>query len=438
MSSIARTAATGGALDPEFLAWQTSLPVDRRLLEVDIAGSVAHVEGLVAGGLLTRQEADTLQAALRSLPGKVARGEVELPAEEDVHMAVEVWLRATVGEVADKLHTGRSRNDQVATDLKLWTRAAINRVLEALERLDAGLDAWIEAQGDLPMPAYTHRQVAIPVLARLWIEAALREPLARDRRLLAVVEDEIAESPLGAGAIGGNTLPIDPWVPARELGFASPPRNPLDAVGSRDHALTLGFCCARIGQHLARFCADVIELSSDSLVRLGGAVACGSSMMPHKRNPDLFELVRAQAALRQGELVALMTTFHGLGTGYHRDFQQDKQLIFASVDGTVDCLKMITLGLSQLELLGDRCREALERGDSIATDLTEHLVAEGTPFRVAYQQIGALVATQRAKHKRLVELTGEDLDAAKLPRSLLEQLDVGASARKRAARYLRK
>ncbi|HLT40006.1 MAG TPA: argininosuccinate lyase [Enhygromyxa sp.] len=435
MSSIARTAATGGALDPEFLAWQTSLPVDRRLLEVDVAGSVAHVEGLVAGGLLSREEGDTLQAALRSLPGKVARGEVELPLEEDVHMAVEVWLRATVGELADKLHTGRSRNDQVATDLQLWIRAAIGRLLEALELLDARLDHWIAAHGEIAMPAYTHRQVAIPVLARLWIGAALREPLARDRRLLAVVEDEIADSPLGAGAIGGNTLPIDPWVAARELGFAGPPRNPLDAVGSRDHALTLAFACARIGQHLARFCADVVELASDGLVTLGGAVACGSSMMPHKRKPDLFELVRGQAALRQGELVALLTTFHGLGTGYHRDFQQDKQVIFASVDGTVDCLKMIALGVDHLELLADRCKLALEHGDAIATDLTEHLVAHGTPFRVAYRQIGALVASQRAQGKRLVELSGEDLDAAGLPRSLLEQLDVIASAGKRAARY---
>jgi argininosuccinate lyase len=438
MSSIARTAATGGALDPDFLAWQTSLPIDRRLLEVDVAGSVAHVEGLVAGGLVTREEGDTLQAALRGLPGKLARGEVELPAEEDVHMAVEVWLRAEVGEVADKLHTGRSRNDQVATDLKLWTRQAIGRLLEGLELVEAAVDTWVAEQGEIAMPAYTHRQVAIPVLARLWVDAALREPLLRDRRLLAVVEDEVADSPLGAGAIGGNTLPIDPWVPARELGFAEPPRNPLDAVGSRDHALTLAFACARISQHLARFCADVVELSSDSLVTLGGAVACGSSMMPHKRNPDLFELVRGQAALRQGELVALLTTFQGLGTGYHRDLQQDKQVLFASVDGTVDCLKMIALGLRHLELRAEPCRLALERGDAIATDLTEHLVAQGTAFRSAYRQIGALVASQRAAGKRLVELSGEDLDAAGLPRSLLEQLDVVASARKRAIRYPRR
>ena len=435
MSSIARTQATGGALDPKFLEWQTSLPVDRRLLEVDVAGSVAHVEGLVAGALLTREEGDELQAALRSLPGKVARGEVELPLEEDVHMAVEVWLRATVGPLADKLHTGRSRNDQVATDLKLWTRAAIERVLAAIDKLDARVEAFIERQGELPMPAYTHRQVAIPVLARLWIDAALSHPLARDRRLLAVSAEEVAESPLGAGAIGGNTLPIDPLVAARELGFARPPQNPLDAVGSRDHALTLAFACARIGQHLARFCADVVELSSDGLLTLGGAVACGSSMMPHKRNPDLFELVRGQAALRQGELVALMSTFQGLGTGYHRDLQQDKQVLFASVDGTVDCLEMIALGLDHVELVEQRCVEALERGDAIATDLTEHLVSLGTPFRVAYRQIGALVAKQRAQGKRLVELSAEDLAAAELPASLLEQLDVRASAIKRAKRY---
>jgi argininosuccinate lyase len=435
MSSIARTQATGGSLDPEFLAWQSSLPIDRRLLDVDVAGSIAHVEGLVAGALLTREEGDELQAALASLPGKLARGEVELPAEEDVHMAVEAWLQTAVGPLADKLHTGRSRNDQVATDLKLWTRDALADLLAALERLDVHLESWLERHGQTPMPAYTHRQVAIPVLARLWIGAALHEPLTRDRRLLAVVEDEIADSPLGAGAIGGNTLPIDPWVPARELGFTQPPRNPVDAVGSRDHTLTLAFACARISQHLGRFCADVVELASDGLVSLGGAVACGSSMMPHKRNPDLFELVRGQAALRQGELVALMATFQGLGTGYHRDLQQDKQIIFASVDGTIACLKMVALGLDHLDLLGDRCVEALERGDAIATDLTEHLVRLGVPFRSAYRQIGALVAAQRSKGMRLVDLTATDLEAVELPLSLLGQLDVRASASKRAARY---
>jgi argininosuccinate lyase len=157
--------------------------------------------------------------------------------------------------------------------------------------------------------------------------------------------------------------------------------------------------------------------------------------MPHKRNPDLFELVRGQAALRQGELVALMATFQGLGTGYHRDLQQDKQVIFASVDGTIACLKMITLGLEHLDLVADRCVQALEQGDAIATDLTEHLVSLGVPFRVAYRQIGALVAMQRGRGARLMGLTAADLEAAKLPLSLLEQLDVRASAKKRAARY---
>ena len=433
--SIARTAATGGALDPDFLAWQTSLPVDRRLLGVDVRGSVAHVEGLVAGGLLNRAEGDALQAGLNAVQARVEAGELELPLEEDVHMAVEVLLRAEVGELADKLHTGRSRNDQVATDLKLWARGALAKLGAALDALDARVDAWIARCGDRAMPAYTHRQVAIPVLARLWIDAALREPLRRDRRLLAVVEAELADSPLGAGAIAGNTLAIDPHVAAAALGFAEPPRNPLDAVGSRDHALTLAFACARIGQHLARLAADVVELSSDGLVTLGGAVACGSSMMPHKRNPDLFELVRGQAALRQGELVALMGTFAGLGTGYHRDLQQDKQLIFASVDGTLDCLRMIGLGLDHLELHEDRCVVALERGDAIATDLTEHLVSLGTPFRVAYRQIGALVVRQREQGKRLVDLGAEDLEAADLPASLLAKLDVRASAHDRARRY---
>jgi argininosuccinate lyase len=435
MSSIARTDATGGALDPAFLAWQTSLPVDRRLLDVDVRGSIAHVEGLVVAGLLEREEGDVLQAALAGLPGKVARGEVELPVEEDVHMAVEVWLRTAVGELADKLHTGRSRNDQVALDLVLWIREALGRIGGSLERLELAVERWTERCGEVAMPAYTHRQVAIPVLARLWLDAALGRPLDRDRGLLAVVEDEILDSPLGAGAIAGNTLPIDPRVAAEQLDFRAGPRNPIDAVGSRDPALALVFACARIGLHLGRFAADVVELASDRLVSLGGAIACGSSMMPHKRNPDLFELVRAQSALRQGELVALMTTFHGLGSGYHRDFQQDKQLIFASVDGTVASLDMIALGLDHLTLVPARCLEVLAEGDAIATDLTELLVSLGTPFRVAYRQIGSLVAKQRERGKRLVDLRAEDLDEAGLSHALLDHLDLEACARRRSDKF---
>jgi argininosuccinate lyase len=433
--SIARTDATGGALDPEFLVWQTSLPIDRRLLEVDVRGSIAHVDGLVAGGLVTAAEGSTLRKGLRRIVAKVSEGSLELPLEEDVHMAVEVLLRAEVGEVADKLHTGRSRNDQVATDLKLWLRAATDELEEELDALAAATASWAHRHGEVPVPAYTHRQVAIPVLAWLWIDAALARPLLRDRALLGPLRDELADSPLGAGAIGGNTLPIDPDVAASALGFERGPDNPIDAVGSRDHAITFAFICARIGGHLARFCADVVEMSSDGLVSLDGAVACGSSMMPHKRNPDLFELVRAQAALRQGELVQLMTMFQGLGSGYHRDLQHDKGVLFSSFDATIDCLRMINLALGHMTPNAEACRVALERGDAIATDLTEHLVSEGVPFRSAYRKIGALVASQRAAGQRLVELDGDRLDAADLPRSLLDQLDVESSARRRSDRF---
>jgi argininosuccinate lyase len=277
--------------------------------------------------------------------------------------------------------------------------------------------------------------VAIPTLARVWIEAALGAPLSRDQALLGSAADELSISPLGAGAIAGTTLPIDAAGSARELDFAGPPRNPIDAVGERDHVLTLAFTCARIGVHLNRFCADVVELCADGLVRLGDAIACGSSMMPHKKNPDLFELVRAQAALRGGELTALLTTFQGLGSGYHRDLQQDKVLLFASVDGTLACLKMIALALPHLDLVAGACERALEDGDAIATDLCEHLVAGGMAFRDAYQKVGALVAGQREKGLRLVDLTAHDLAQADLPPTLLACLDVAASARNRARRF---
>ena len=436
MSSIARTAATGGDLDPEFLAWSTSLPVDRRLLEVDCRGSVAHVKGLRAAGLLEPDEADRLVAALQSLPERVQRGEVVLPEdEEDVHMAIEAWLRSEVGELAGKLHTGRSRNDQVAVDLKLWC-------IEAVKDVEAGIDAvleaastWAKIHGEVAMPSYTHRKVAIPALGRVWIDGALCEGLRRDRVLLQAVRAELADSPLGAGAVGGTTLPIDSQQVARDLGFSSGPRNPIDAVGSRDHAQLLLFVCARIGQHLARFSTDVIELCSDELVALSGAIAGGSSMMPHKKNPDLFELVRGQAALRQGELVALVSTFAGLGSGYHRDLQQDKEVVFSAVDGVRSSLRMIALAIGHVSPRPEPCRRALEQGDAVATDLCEGLVEHGLPFRAAYALVGKLVAQQRSAGKVLVDLTPEDLEEHGIPEKLAERLDVEAVARRRAARF---
>lgn len=436
MSSIARTAATGGDLDPDFLQWSTSLPVDRRLLEVDCRGSVAHVRGLEAAGLVSADEARTLTEALQALPGKVERGEVTLREdEEDVHMAIEAWLRDEVGDVAAKLHTGRSRNDQVATDLKLWCRDAVTRIEAGIDAVLAAAAGWIERHGEVALPSYTHRQVAIPVLGRIWMEGALSLGLRRDRALLAAVREELARSPLGAGAIGGTTLPIDTSITAAALGFQAGPQNPIDAVGQRDHALTLLFVCARIGLHIARISTDVIELSSDGLVHLGGAIAGGSSMMPHKRNPDLFELLRGQSALRRGELLALMGTFAGLGSGYHRDLQQDKEIVFRAVDGTLDVMRMMALALSHFEPVEDACLAALAKGDAIATDLCEALVAAGRPFREAYGEVGALVVGQRAVGKRLVDLTAEDLQGLGLTADVLARLNLRESARRRAARF---
>ncbi len=350
-------------------------------------------------------------------------------------MAVEAWLHQEIGPLASKLHAGRSRNDQVATDLKLWSRTAVASVRQSVADVRQQIDAWSDKHGDLPMPAYTHRQVAIPVLAKLWIDAALTQPLRRDLALLRAVDDELATSPLGAGAIGGTTLPLDPKVTAADLGFLRPHENPIDAVGNRDHALTLTFVCTRISLHLARFATDVVELCADGLASLSGAVACGSSMMPHKRNPDLFELVRGHAAVRQGELSSLLTMFHGLGSGYHRDLQLDKQLLFAGVDGVNSCLQMVALGLREMTLQPDKCLGALRDGDAIATDLAEALVCDGMAFRDAYQCVGRLVARQRNNRKRLVDLTVDDLRAENLPAMLLEHLDVKASAERRASRY---
>jgi argininosuccinate lyase len=433
VTKIARTAATGGELDPAFVAWSSSYRFDRRLLAHDCRGSIAHVEGLARAGLLAPEEARALVDALASLPERVGSGDVVLPDdEEDVHMAIEAWLARELGPVAAKLHTARSRNDQVATDLQLWCRDALRQIDDGIAKVIAASERLAARIGEIAMPAYTHRQVAIPVLAKLWLAGALVEPLRRDRRLLLLAGDELAASPLGAGAIAGTTLPIDPELTASALGFAHGPRNPIDAVGHRDHATTLVFACTRIGSHLARFAADVVELSSDGLVKLGGAIAGGSSMMPHKRNPDLFELVRGEAALRVGELVGMLGLMHGLGSGYHRDLQHDKPLVFAAVDGVRGCLEMIALGLAHLDLDAERCKQALVDGDAIATDLCEALVAGGMPFRDAYRSIGALVVAQRGAGRRLADLGAGDLDAHGLPHALLQRLDPIEAARRRS------
>ncbi len=432
MGSIARTDATGGDLDPSFLAWQTSLPVDRRLLAEDLEGSRAHVARLRRAGLLTDEEARTLDEGLAALAREAEAGTLELPAEEDVHMAVERLLRERLGPVADKLHTGRSRNDQVATDVALWCRRAaadLGRRIGAVHRAAAAL---VERHGRVAMPAYTHRQVAIGVTAELWIDAALVRPLARDADLLHGAERELGTCPLGAGAIAGTTLPLDRDRAARDLGFERGPANPLDAVGARDGAGLLVHACQRISTHLGRFAADMVEFVSDGLWHLDGAIACGSSMMPHKRNPDLFELVRGQAALRTGDLVAFATLFHGLGTGYHRDLQHDKEILFRAVDGTAGALDMVALALGHVRPDPEACRVALERGDAIATDLTEALVAAGVPFRRAYRKVGALVARQRAAGRRLVDLTPEELADEGFPPEAAECLDVVRAARRRA------
>ena len=428
MATIARTSVIDGDLNPDFLEWQSSLDIDHRLLREDVEGSLAHIQVLLAAKLLEQSDAETLTRALEGLPNKVEAGDVVLPKEEDIHMAIESWLRTEIGEVADRLHTARSRNDQVAVDMKLWCRKARVQLGSAIQRVLFAVEKWNKEYGEVAMPCYTHRQVALPIQAQVWTNAALSLPLKRDLRWLDHLDEELRSCPLGAASIAGSTLPIDPRIAAEQLGFASRFENSIDAVGDRDYLCTLVFICSRIGIHLSRFCGDVVEFASDNLLVIGSAIACGSSMMPHKRNPDLFELVRAQAAMRQGDLVGIMGLFHGLGSGYHRDLQLDKTVVFRAFDQTMECLRMIDLGVRHLQCNQEVCSQTLSRNDAIATDLCETLVRLGMPFRQAYGKIGRLVAQQRSCGKRLMDLQVSDLETVGLPLELLERLDVKRSA----------
>lgn len=370
----------------------SSLSVDRALATYDLAGSIAHVRMLGSVGLLAPEEAATLVGGLRAVGREIASGTFPWRAElEDVHTNLESRLTDLVGPVGGKLHTARSRNDQVALDERLYLRGAVHRVASSLLRLATTLWERAQAEAGTPMPGYTHLQRAQTVsvghylLAHFW-------RLDRDLDRLFATLDRADSSPLGAGALAGSTLPIRPELPAAELGFASSFENSLDAVSDRDPFAELLFDLALLGVHASGLGEEVVLFASKEFGFLArtGALGAGSSLMPQKRNPDVAELVRGRAGRPLGALVALLTTLKGLPLAYDRDLQEDKGLVFGAVDAVVETLEALGTLVGSLEF--DRGRLALAAADPelAATDLAERLVAQGTPFREAHEEVGSL------------------------------------------------
>jgi argininosuccinate lyase len=395
---VAKTDAAGDrALLPEVLAFTSSLPLDRQLLREDVAGSLAHLTMLARCGIVPRQAALSIRAELVKLWDL---DDAQLPAEEDVHMAVEARLTAALGETAGMLHTARSRNDQIALDLRLHVREQAARALDALADLLSALAKRARAESDTILPSYTHRQRAQPVSLG-YVLAGYGAMFGRDADALRGVLTAVDELPLGVGAIAGTSLPIDRETTRKLLRFSRLTENGFDTVGDRDFALDFAYAAVRSLLHASRVATDIIDFCTTEFgfAKLDGAIACGSSMMPQKRNPDVFELIRGKTGRAVGNLTALLVTCKGLPGGYNRDLQEDRQPLLETGPLLHSVLSLLRTGLEHVRFDPDRTFRAVEGDYTQATDVAEALAQKGVPFRTAYQIVGKLV--RRCQEQRL-------------------------------------
>ncbi len=384
----------GEGSDPRVIDFTRSIDVDRELALDDLDGSVAHVRGLGRSGLLTPDEVGRLVAGLDGLRQEVVAGTLHWdPALEDVHLNLEAALGERIGPLAGKLHTGRSRNDQVATDLRLWARRAVDRLDRAIVALERSLVGLAEREGEAVLPGATHIQPAQPVLLAHHLLAYV-EMLERDRGRLADARRRLNVSPLGAGALAGAGYPLDREATARELGFEGVTANSLDAVSDRDFVVEVLAGCALAMVHLSRLAEELTWWSNPrfGFVRVADAFSTGSSMMPNKRNPDPAELVRGRAAGVVGALTGMLALLKGLPLAYQRDLQEDKAPLFGSV-ATLEASLLVLVGLiDTLSVDRERMREAATEGYTTATAVADALVRRGVPFRAAHHVVGSLVA----------------------------------------------
>jgi argininosuccinate lyase len=377
----------------ELLDWSSSFQHDRSLVREDLVGSAAHVTMLARTGIVTPGDARTLRDALRVLYDEAVAGMLELPHdEEDVHMAVEAELGKRVGAVAAQLHSARSRNDQVALDLRLHVRDSGSRLLGDVGKLVGQLAERAAAGRDVLLPAYTHRQRAQPVSAAFLV-CAWAVGLVHAAETVDFALGRL-EMPLGSGACSGTSLPIDRALVARLFAPWQPTRNALHTVGDRDFALDWTWASARVVLSLGRIATDVVDFATSEfgLVKLGGAIAAGSSMMPQKSNPDVFELVRGKSGRAIGNVVALLSLMKGLASGYNRDQQEDRLPLLEAGPLAAGCTRVVSLALPHVTFDAARGAAALGDGFTQATDLAEALVRRGVPFRDAYKAVGRLVA----------------------------------------------
>lgn len=388
-----------------------SVDFDRRLYHHDINGSLAHSTMLREAGILSSEECQQVHEGLEEIRAEIERGEFPWSVQlEDVHMNIEARLTEKIGITGKKLHTGRSRNDQVATDIRLYLRDEIDAIDAELLRLQEGLIAKAEAEADTIMPGFTHLQTAQPVSFGHHL-LAWNESLQRDRERLRDCRTRVNQNPLGAAALAGTTYPIDRQLTTRLLGFASATENSLDSVSDRDFGIEFCAFASMLMTHLSRFSEELVLWTSAQFqfIELPDRFCTGSSIMPQKKNPDVPELIRGKTGRVNGHLISLLTLMKSQPLAYNKDNQEDKEPLFDVIDTVKDCVKAYADMVPAIEARRDAMREAALRGFSTATDLADYLVRRGLPFRDAHEVVGKSVAYGIDSGKDLAEMSLEEL-----------------------------
>ncbi|HEY0833839.1 MAG TPA: argininosuccinate lyase [Azospirillum sp.] len=415
-----------------------SIGFDKRLADQDIAGSKAHAAMLAAQGIIAQSDADAIRDGLDRVKQEIDSGSFQFKVElEDIHMNVEARLAELVGEPAKRLHTARSRNDQVATDFKLWVRDALDRLDGGLKALQAALIDLAEKHADTVMPGFTHLQAAQPVTFGHHLLAYV-EMFGRDRGRMRDARARLNECPLGSAALAGTPFPIDRHATAKDLGFDRPTANSLDAVSDRDFALEYLASASICAMHLSRFAEEIVLWCSDQFrfIRLSDAFTTGSSIMPQKKNPDAAELVRAKAGRVIGALAGLLVVMKGLPLAYSKDMQEDKEPVFETDDTLALCVTAMEGMVRDMTPRPESMRDAAERGFLTATDLADWLVRVlGMPFREAHHVTGRAVKLAEDKGARLSELALDDLRSIepRITEEIFKVLTVEASVASRTS-----
>lgn len=405
--------------DETFAAFNNSFRFDKRLFAADLLGCVGHANGLLKAGVLTDDENTAIVEGLKRLSeAAVTEPDFFESDAEDVHAFIESKLVALIGDTGKKLHTGRSRNDQVATAFRIWLRDEISSIQGLIREMQGGLVAAAERHHEAVLPGYTHLQRAQPVLWAHWCLAYF-EMLKRDSERLSDVATRVNIMPLGSAALAGTSFLIDREAVGQELGFDSVSANSLDAVSDRDFAVEFAGACSLVMVHLSRLAEDLIIYASTEFgfINLSDAVSTGSSLMPQKKNPDALELIRGKAGRVFGHHAALLTTMKGLPLAYNKDMQEDKEAIFDCVDTVSICLQVARIVLDNLTVNEERTRAAATKGFLNATELADYLVKRGVPFRTAHDAVGKVVLLGLERDKELNELRLDEM------RSVLPDID---------------